>query len=544
MRRFFKKRYIITFVIVLVAFFVYSFLAGDKEPLYDFITVQKGELIQQVSITGRVEPAKKVDLAFKNSDRVAMVYVDVGDTIEAGKILVSLDNLELNAELANKQAGLESEKANLKQFEALLVKEEAKLVELKKGTRLEEIQIQEAKVNNAEVSFQETKKNMVDKLEDAYTKSDDAIRNKVDQFFNNSRTSNPDLQFEPDSQTKNDLEFERVNMGNFLISWVSSLLDLTISSELSLYINEARANLNRVKLYLNDIAFALNGAPRPSNVSQVTFDGWKSDVSTARTNVNTAIANISSAEEELNNAESNLLIENNELILKKAGSTPEEILAQEASVGQVKADLESQKAKIKQAQANVQIVQAKLAQNILRSPIKGIVTVQDAKIGEIISANTVVVSIISESGFEVKADVPEADIAKVKVGDIAEITLDAYGDDVIFLAYVTAIDPAETIIEGVASYKTTLYFNDEDERIRPGMTANIDVMTAKRENVISIPRRAVIFKDSNKFVRILKGNTIIERNVVTGLSGISGQIEIVDGLSEGDRVITSFKKKK
>jgi len=102
---------------------------------------------------------------------------------------------------------------------------------------------------------------------------------------------------------------------------------------------------------------------------------------------------------------------------------------------------------------------------------------------------------------------------------------------------VVKIDPAETIIEGVATYKTTLQFEKSDGRIKSGMTANIDISTDKRENVLVIPQRAVVSEGAGKFVMVDNGTSNPEkRKIETGLRGIDGNIEVISGLSEGEKI--------
>jgi len=77
----------------------------------------------------------------------------------------------------------------------------------------------------------------------------------------------------------------------------------------------------------------------------------------------------------------------------------------------------------------------------------------------------------------------------------------------------------------------------KDGRIKPGMTANISVKGPSQANVLVIPQRAVISKNGNRFVRVLKGKEIVETEVKTGLRGSDGNVEITDGLKNGDIVI-------
>ncbi|MDO8555183.1 MAG: efflux RND transporter periplasmic adaptor subunit [bacterium] len=538
-----KRILIIVAVAVLVTGgLLYFFVFKSKAPTYDFVTAQKGALLQKISVTAKIKPAENVALAFEKSGKVSRVYVNVGDKVKTGQFLASLNSAEPLAELAQTEANLANTQAQLAQYEAALETQNAKLAEIKKGTRQEEIQIQEAKVENAQVALDESKKNLVDKLQDAFTKSDDAIRNKTDQLFDNPRGTNPQLKVSTsDASLKTSIENGRVSAEFILNLWKKSTDELTTASDFDSAVSEADKNLSDIKLFLDKIASAVNNLAVSTSLTQTTIDSWRSDISTARTNLNTAVVNLSSAAEKFKTAKTSLAVSQNELTLKKAGNTFEQIAAQEAQVREAAANVLGQKAKIQEAEAKIQAARAQLAQNTIQSPINGIVTKQDAKIGEIAQANENLISVISEANFQIEASVAEADIAKLKVGDTAELTLDAYGNSAIFSARVIKIDPAETTIEGVPTYKTTLELMKEDERIKSGMTANVDILTDKRENIVKIPQRAVITRDTQKFARIFENDKITERKIETGMKGSDGNIEIISGISEGEKVITFIK---
>ena len=93
------------------------------------------------------------------------------------------------------------------------------------------------------------------------------------------------------------------------------------------------------------------------------------------------------------------------------------------------------------------------------------------------------------------------------------------------------------MVEGVATYKTTLLFAVRDERIKSGLTANVDIFGERRGGVMVVPQRAVISKDGGKFVKVLRGGKIEEMKVVAGLRGSDGNIEIISGVSEGDEIL-------
>ncbi len=490
----------------------YVYFGRSSKEAPAVVSVKRADIVQEVNVTGRVKPASEANLAFEKIGKVTSVYVKVGERALAGQVLVVLDNAEILASLADAEANVRAKIA--------------KLDELKRGTRSEEIRIQEVKVENAKVAVEDAKRNLLDKIQDAYTKSDDAVRNDADQFFSNPRSLNPQLTFvNVDTGLKADLERERPILETMLNSWSASLAALSVSQDLLSYAKAARENLGRIKSFLDKASLAVNVLTPTSNLSQTTVDAWKTAVSGARADINTALSNLTVAEEKRRGADSNLAVVENELALKLAGATPEEIAAQEAEV--------------ERARASVLTIRAQISKTELRAPFRGIITEQNAKVGEIAAANSALVSLISETQFEIEANVPEADIAKIKIGNSARVTLDAYGSDIGFDASVVSIDPAEKIIDGVATYRITLQFAKEDMRIRSGMTANIDIVGDRRHNVLAVPQRAISIRNGEKTVRILKGGAAQEVRVGTGLRGSDGNVEIVQGLEEGDQVILS-----
>ena len=161
----------------------------------------------------------------------------------------------------------------------------------------------------------------------------------------------------------------------------------------------------------------------------------------------------------------------------------------------------------------------------------------DAKVGEIVSPNISLITMMGNGTFQIESYVPEVNIAKIKLGFDAIVTLDAYGSDVFFNAKVVEINPAETIRDGVSTYKIKLQFNDNDDRIKSGMTANVAIVTFSKSNVIVLPGGVVFKKSGEKFLQIKKDKNIIDVPIVVGEESSLGQVEIVSGVKEGDQVI-------
>jgi RND family efflux transporter MFP subunit len=194
------------------------------------------------------------------------------------------------------------------------------------------------------------------------------------------------------------------------------------------------------------------------------------------------------------------------------------------------------------ARAAVRTVANQLARTNLYSPVDGIVTAVSIKEGEVATVGVAVISVASEGDLEIESNIPESDIAEVKLGQKAKVIFDALSNEDIFEAEVVEIDPASTVISGVVYYKTKMRLSGGDERIKIGMSLDADISTAKKENVLMIPERTIKTENGVKTVEILLAENKTEKvEIKTGLRGDGGMIEIVSGLKEGDDVVTFVK---
>lgn len=488
---------------------IYSVTRPAPLPTWETASVTRGTVLQEVSVTGTVVPSNKVDLAIERGGRIVLIGADVGDRVPRGKVLLKTDSSEI-------ETLLEQAKANL-------AYEVAKLDELKKGARPEDIRVSEAGVASASVARDDALRALRDKLADAYTKTDDVIFNKTDELLRNPKTTYPEINF-PLSDGKLAVEIQnmRVTVGGDMTTW-STLAASLESADASTAANATKKYLSDVKAYLDKLAAAVYTVQTSTAVSGATADSWKASVSTARTTISAAISSVLAAETAYRAAESSFSVAEDQLALKRSGATPEQIAAQEA--------------RIAASRASVANYASQIAKFSITAPFAGVVTRQDGKRGGAVPSGA---SLVTMEGGQatVEANIPEVDIAKVKISDSAVITLDAYGSDVKFPASVIKIDPAETVVEGIPTYKVTFRFADTDERIRSGMTANIDVETAAREDVLMVPSRALYTVGTERYVRISEGATTTERVITVGLRGSNGMVEVLTGLVEGESVVT------
>jgi len=596
------------------------FVAKNQVPVKT-VVVTRGTLIQEVNVTGKTKPVESVELAFERGGRVKEVAVKAGDEVTMGQVLLRLDDTELQAQVAQAQAGLRNAQAQRTQLIAALAAQMAKYDELKKGTRGEELQLAQnavtsaqqmlddaranalnlADVNNKElaraqeslsdattsyndavnksqVDLSNVYRGVEDVIRDAYNKAADAVNKQTDDLFSNDTTFNPKLTFSSgDTQAQTDAEALRYSAGDALAKISSDLAALpTDQGQLDAVLVRTKTRLELVKKFLARTNDTLAGSPP---LSASTIATYKTNLSTALTAANAALntvntrqqtiaaqkqtsqSTVNSAKTQLNTAkqtvevlqstQTNSLAQVNakvkdaenalknakdQLSLKQAGATSEQLKAQDAAVSQARANVLSQDAQIQSAQSNIQYNESQLAKTLLTSPLTGIVTKQDAKVGEIIAPNVTLVSLMSDKQFEIEANVPESDVQRVEVGQDVKITFDALaGKD--FVGKVASIDPAETIVDGVVNFKLRVALS-KDGGVRSGMTANLSIQALKKEDVLIVPQVAVIENDAGIFVkRLLKSGEVEQIAITIGARGKNGDVEVLTGVVEGDEVV-------
>lgn len=486
------------------------YLASPHTPHFQTLVVQPTDFAQRVSISGKVVPAKEVDLGFSQSGRISGVYASVGATVVAGKLLAETENGDLHAAVSQK--------------EAVLAQQQAKLLSLQQGTRPESVAVSQASVESAQTSLAQTNQSLLNAISDAYRAADDAVHNKVDPFLNAPRSATPSTVFLVSNGTLASAFYaDRVAAENMLPLWSMHIAALTPDSDLAAAAREASDDLSSISTLLSDANMVLNYAISTTQTPQATIDTYTAAVGAARTSVNTASSALTSGVTAQRAAGATLVSAQKSLALAQAPATP--------------ADLAAQQAQVDAAQADVSSARSQLTKTFVLAPFNGVLTKMNAKKGEVVSPGTSEIAMMSSGAFQIEAYIPEVSIVNVKVGDTAQVTLDAYGADTFFDASVISIDPAETIHDGVPTYKTTLQFSKEDSRIRSGMTANTTITTSIVHNALVVPRGAVYERTGQSYVQVLAQDKPVEHAVTLGDTSSLGSVFAASGLSAGDIVV-------
>ena len=129
------------------------------------------------------------------------------------------------------------------------------------------------------------------------------------------------------------------------------------------------------------------------------------------------------------------------------------------------------------------------------------------------------------------------DTDRLDTSDSATVSFDALPQET-QAAQVDEIARTANTVEGVRTIEVTLFLPDTNIGIRPGLSADVDITTATRNGVVTVPDRAVFTDSTGEFVYIpAEDNTVKRQRVETGLEGSAGRVEIVSGLSAGDQIV-------
>jgi HlyD family secretion protein len=480
-------------------------LASQKKAVdYQFVDVTQGPITETVSITGNTSPVESVELGFGSSGIVSRVNTSVGKKVKKGDVLAQVNASDLSAQVRQAQATLDSQQARLEGIQA--------------GSRPEDIAASQAALDKAKQDLDNLYSSISDVSSDAFSKANDAVRLQLDPIFINDETSSVALTYSTNDSSR-DAVTGRIAATTILNSWQKNGNESQITSN--------SAGLVSIRNMLNAVSKTLDLA---TNISSTTLASHQAAVTTAMSQVNTAAKNLNSLSQNIASQKLTITQLQSQLDLKKAGSSV--------------SDIEAQQAQVENARGALQSVYARLENTRIVSPINGVVTVFDAKIGQLATTGTPLVSIISDNAFEVNSLISEIDIGKVAVGNTVSMTLDAFPGET-FTGSVFYIDPAQTTTQGVVGYKIKVAFTTTDPRMKSGLTCNIDISTRSRASAIILPQYAILQNDEGIFVQTLdeKGK-IVESPVTIGIQDQEGNVEILSGVSAGQQVLNIGLKQK
>ena len=502
------------------------------------VTAFIGDLSAGATASGRLLPQREAQLALGVAGQVEAIHVEVGDEVQADDALIQLEAASL--------------KRAVHSAEQTLAIQEANLAELRQGASEEESASAKASLTSAQASLASAEAGLIS-ARSALTKAV-LSRNALDGA---NVTAAANLKSAQASSSSAQAQLAALLEG----------ADAQTVEQARLNLEQAKNNLWNTQLERD----AVNGRPgtpgyvqdqmkaavanaeiavRLAEISYLQAQEGATDeaIAAARATVASAEAAVVSAQAQLDDIDDQIAQADAAVVQAEASVDQAEagVLQAEAAVAQAEANLATllagasaekitiAEAQVAQARISLEDAQDNLAKATLNAPFDGVVTEVYVAEGE--WASGLAVELVDTSSLEVVLDMDEIDIGAIAVGQPTVVTLEAWPDEAL-TGEVVAIAPKAKIQSEIVTYEVHLRVEAGDLPVLTGMTANAELITANRENVLLVPNRAITADRAGGkyYVNLVEGDTIAKTEVTIGLRD-KDFTEITSGLEEGDEL--------
>jgi len=543
-------------------------------------TVQRGVVLSTTSATGTLQAARALNVGFTNAGTITEIDVKPGERVKRGEILCRVDPTSAEqslrqavAALANAQAQykqtLTGETAQQRRQDALSEKQAKQTLANAKAAQKQDARQSAASVAQATNAlrtdqgqekvdlYQQTKDRATYPTEDA---ANAAIASDKAQLAGDQAKQQTDSQHQFDLQAQENSDNNQLSADQTSLAAAQAARDNTAVTQ---YTNAVasdknaiaadQAALNSLSKTLNADSYAISQDNDKLSADQTALTALQNDVAKIRTDE----AKIASDRQSLANAKLSAAA----TAARDGQTVTADRLSLTSAVAAVAvkqapptaAALASARANIVGAQVNLATAQKAVDDTALRAPIAGTVATLNGTVGaaQAGGGNSAVssssssgssgggasglVTLTGISGMQLVASFAETDTAKLRVGQAATVTVDALPTTEL-AAHIVAVDGTATSSSGVVTYNVTFALDRSEPGLRPGMTANVDVVVGEADNVLHVPTAAVSGSGSNASVTVLRNGKQVRVPVVAGLAGDSSTV-ILSGLTNGEAVV-------
>ena len=591
--------------------------ASNVEP-GQTVTAFIGDLSAGATASGRLLPQREAKLALGLAGQVEEVYVEVGDEVQAGDVLIRLEAGSLeravrsaeqslaiqeatlaelrrgasDEEIAAAKASVTQAEAGVQQAEASVTQAKANLADLRQGASEEEIAATEASLDSAKASLANARAGLTsaksaltqtelsrDALADADVTAEASLKSSQ-ASLSSAQAQLAALLEGADAETveqarlnweqaknslwNSQLERDAANGRRGTPEYVRNQMDVAVANA-EIAVRLAEISYLQAQEGATDEAIASARAAVAAAEAQVTnaqagLDDVDDQIAQAEAAVTQAQASVTQAEAGVQQAQAAVAQAEANLASLLAGASEEKIASAEAQVEQAEASVAQAEAQVAQAEANLaallkgaseekiaiaeaQVTQARisleeaqdnLAEASLEAPFDGVATDVYVTAGEWASGPAV--EMIDTGSLEVILDVDEIDIGAIAVGQPTIVTLESWPDEEL-TGEVVSIAPKAKVQSGIVIYEVHLSLKAGDLPVLTGMTANAELTTANREDVLLVPNRAITADRAagKYYVNLVEGDSIAKTEVSIGLRD-KDFTEITGGLQEGDEL--------
>lgn len=515
-----------------------KWFSPEEAVRYITAKVERGVLSTTINGTGQIFVLNQLDVKAKASGDLIYVGIKNGQEVKAGFLLAQLDSREAQKNVRDAEDNLETARLSMEK----LKQPADTLTILQAENSL--IQAQENK-QKAEDDLKKAYEDGFNNVSNAFLELPDIIAGLQTLFYGytyDSGTSNLDYytkkaeQYDIDAlqykvEAESDLHAARdayeINFDNYKAasrfsetSVIEALIDE--SYETAKKTAEAVKSINNVIQFYKDKLIENSATPHPTaNTHLSTLNGY-----TGKTN--SQLLALLSAQRAIQTDKENII------------SSDRTIVERTESLAKIKADpdpldIRSQELSIKQRENALLDAKEKLVDYFIRAPFDGVIASTNIKKGDQISSGAAIATLITKQDIAI-ITLNEIDAAKVKFGQKVMLTFDAI-EDLTLTGQVAEVDALGTVSQGVVSYNVKIFFDVQDDRVKPGMSISAGIILNSKLNLLMVPNSAIKTQGGASFVQVLIDGVPSSKQITLGATN-DIMTEIVAGLEEGEEIIT------
>ncbi|MDX6455537.1 MAG: HlyD family secretion protein, partial [Gaiellaceae bacterium] len=555
-------------------------------------TVRRGVVLSSVSATGSVVAAKDLTLNFQSSGTLTHVDVKAGQQVTRGQVLGRIDSTDAAASMRQAKAALSAAQANLQnavtgETAAQRKQDALSVTQAKAAVTAAETALKNAKSaaasdnTSARQALSQAQQQLktdqggeavavAQQKTDLGTYADLAAAQAVVATAQGAVNDDQSRQHS-DQQTQFDLQAQQLQWNQQLTA-DNAAKNTSAASNDQAVLNSLALQLQVLSKTLSNDAYQLSQDQATLSAAQGTVSAIKADASSIQSYEAKIVADKGAVAGATTKVASTVAQGTQSIQSATQQETSAKLQAANAALGvtvkqapptaSVKAQLESA---IVQAETNLATAQRTLSETTLRAPVGGTVASVDGIVGQSVSGGGLAsatssassgstatsgtgssstgssssgfVTLVGLSSMQVTAAFAESDVAKLAVGQPATVTVSALGGAQL-AAHIAAINPIASSSSSVVQYTVTFALDRANRQLKPGMTANVAVTVAEKDNVLQVPSAAVTGSGRNARVTVLKNGVSQTVPVVAGLAG-DISTEIVSGLTAGQTYVIS-----
>lgn len=439
-----------------------------------------------IELIGEVEAVDQASIQAEVSGRVTSVSAVLGGQVTQGQVIGQMENASERAQVLQAEGAYEAALAAAAQSDSSVL--------------------------SAETAYNAALSSGINTYRNAFTATDDVIRNTIDIFFSDPTGSIPGFRLNSLGRA-NELNETRKRIKTTLSSWSKIVLSSPERGNALTYLTQIEPDVAMIADFVETVSLIAADKKNDGKSVGGTFIGaLRSELTIARTTMNTARQNVGNAIRDIEDTED---------------------ARERARIGGTNTDISAANAHVKQALGSLRAAEANLEKTIFRSSINGTLNLLNIKVGDFVNSNMLVASVANNDALLITTYVGESDKTRLQTGDSVRIEGTYTG---VITNIAPAVDPVTKKVEVQIQVETNELSNGDTV----GIAISSEDTKLDTDSRIFVPLTAVKFSSVDGSILRVEGGVITARPVVLG--DVQGSnVEVLEGVSLSDEIITDAR---